>query len=53
MLRIRRLYGFGGLRNVATYDLTTSDRWKFGESLRPMKKLILDMDNSVSETCGR
>ncbi|MCZ6611956.1 MAG: hypothetical protein O6941_04920 [Planctomycetota bacterium] len=53
MLSIRRIYGFGGLRIVATYDPTTSDDSKFGQSPRPMKKLILDMDNSVSETCGR
>ncbi len=53
MLPIRRMSGFGGLTNVATYDPTTSDDSKFGQSPRPMKKLILDMDNSVSETCGR
>ena len=53
MLPIRRMYGFGGLTNVATYDPTTSDRSKFRPSPRPMKMLMLNMDSSVSETSGR
>ena len=50
MLPIRRIYGFGGLRIIASYDPTTSDSSKIGLSPRPMKNLILDTGSSIKET---